>query len=217
MRRIAAKKISKEPVVRILVLFLLGALGGILFGVGMLWLEQTGTLVNEEYLKALLEEEVNRGDLFFYTVWEHLKELVFFFLMALTWLNLPYSTLHLLKQGFYFGFLAEAFLHAYQLQGSVLLMAYYVPQCLVQIPLWIYCYQLAFRIREERRKRQNYLEKEQDVLMNESPSLHKINMLHLNGKSVMLIIAVCLICAALEVWAGTWIIKRAVGWIFGSV
>lgn len=217
MRRITGKKGQKEPVALILVLFLFGMLAGILFAGLVKVLEGKEMLVNEEYLKCLLTEEIDGADLFFYTVWEHVKELLLFFLLVMTWLNLPYAIFHLLRQGFFLGFLVSVFLKAYQMRGLILACAYYVPQCLLQIPLWLFCYQISWRVWEERKNRRSVLGtelgKEEEMQQNEKISLHKLNMLHLDGKSAMLILGICLAASALEVWPGTWILKKVVEWI----
>ncbi|MBQ9120026.1 MAG: stage II sporulation protein M [Lachnospiraceae bacterium] len=213
MRRMTGKHVQKEPVVKILVLFLCGAVLGILFAhLVRIWSGEKH-LVNEAYLECLLTEQIAVPDLYFYTVWEHLKELILFFLLQMTWLSFPCAIFYLLRQGFLFGFLFAVLFQAYRLKGGILTLAYYLPQCLIQIPLWMFCYYMAWQIWLERKKNRESEVTDYTKLESSKLSLHKINMLHLDGKSVILLLGMCLIAGALEVLPGNWLLRRVVDWL----
>lgn len=156
--------------------------------------------VDEDYLKQIAAAKPGM-DLFLYTVWKQLKGIIIFFLLALTWLNLPYMIWILLRQGFLFGFLFTSMLAKYQWSGLFLVFSYYFPQLFIEVPLWLFCFWIGWQAWQEGRNEKN----EKEI------SLHKFNMLHLDGKRVMLIMAGCFIMSAAETWIGTWLLQKAVG------
>ena len=192
---------EKELATAVTVLFLLGVL------LGFLCLKLIGVIaggekiqVDEAYLKQIAGV-VPGFDLYLYTVWIKLKNMFLYFLLALTWLNLPYTAFLLLRQGFLMGYLLSCLLPQYHLKGLWVVFAYYFPQFLVAVPLWGFCFTLAWHVWKE----QSTLEYNADRVL----SLHKFKLLNLSGKRFLWVMAGCFAESALEVWIGTWFLKKA--------
>lgn len=197
---------EKELVTVIAVLFLLG----IFFGFLCLKLVTAvagseKTWVDGAYLKQIAGAKPS-FDLYLYTVWEKLKHIFLYFLVALTWLNLPYTAFLLLRQGFLLGYLLTSILPQYSLKGAWLVFSYYFPQALVAVPLWFFCFYLAWNVWKER----STLAYDADNVL----SLHKLTLLHLSGKRIVALMAACFAESAAEVFVGTWFLQRAVGTLF---
>lgn len=200
MRKRIVKFKEKEPVIGIAVLFLLGSLAGFLFIRLMEFTSgDTYLQVDEGYLRQIAAVKPGM-DLYLYTVWKQLEGIAIFFLLSLTWLNLPYITWILLRQGFLFGFLLTSMLKKYQMGGLFLVFSYYFPQAAIKVPLWVCCFLLGWQAWKEGKSSQE----------EGKTDLHKINMLHLNGKRVMIIMACCFAQSAAETWLGTWLLQKAV-------
>lgn len=194
---------EKELATAVAVLFLLGIL------LGFICLKLMSAAAGGERLRAdesYLKQIVGAApsfDLYLYTVWKKIKALVLYFLLALTWLNLPYTGFLVLRQGFLLGYLLTSILPYYHAKGLWLVFSYYFPQALIAVPLWIFCFSLAWRVWKER----NSVPYDADNII----SLHKIKLLHLSGKRALLLMTACFAESALEVWVGTWLLQRAVG------
>ena len=77
----------------------------------------------------------------------------------------------------------------------------------------MFCYYMAWQIWLERKKNRESEVTDYTKLESSKLSLHKINMLHLDGKSVILLLGMCLIAGALEVLPGNWLLRRVVDWL----
>lgn len=192
---------EKELATAVTVLFLLGVLLGFLC-LKLITVIAGGekVQVDEEYLKRIAAV-VPGFDLYLYTVWTKLKNMFLYFLLALTWLNLPYTAFLLLRQGFLLGYLLTCLLPQYQIKGLWIVFSYYFPQFLVAVPLWSFCFMIAWHAWKE----QNSLEYDADRVL----SLHKFKLLHLSGKRFLWIMAACFAESALEVWIGTFFLQKA--------
>lgn len=197
---------EKELATVVTVLFLFGVL------LGFLCLKLIAavagnekTWVDETYLKQIAGVAPS-FDLYLYTVWEKLKHIFIYFLVSLTWLNLPYTAFLVLRQGFLLGYLLTSILPYYNLKGAWLVFSYYFPQALIAVPIWGFCFFLAWNAWKER----NTLEYDADNVL----GLHKIKLLHLSGKRITALMAACFAESAAEVWIGTWFLQRAIGTLF---
>lgn len=197
---------EKELATLVAVLFLFGIL------LGFLCLKLIAAVAGEErfqadegYLKQIAGA-VPSFDLYLYTVWKKIKSVALYFLIALTWLNLPYTGFLVLRQGFLLGYLLTSILPYYHAKGIWLVFSYYFPQVLIAAPLWIFCFYLAWNVWKERNK----AEYDADNII----SLHKIKLLQLSGKRTLMIMTACFAESAVEVWIGTWLLQRAIGGIF---
>lgn len=200
MKRRSIKFREREPVIGIAVLFLLGILAGFLF-VRLLQstLGEDAAGIDEGYLRQIASTKPGL-DLFMYTIWKELKGIAVFFLLALTWLALPYMAGILLRQGFLLGFLATSMLGKYQWKGLLLVLSYYFPQLIIEIPLWLYCFGIGWLAWQEGKT----------AKAADSSGLHRMSLLHLDGKKIMLVMAGCFLQSAAETWAGTWLLQKAV-------
>lgn len=197
---------EKELATGVTVLFLFGIL------LGFLCLKLIAavagnekTQVDETYLKQIVGVAPS-FDLYLYTVWEKLKHIFLYFLLALTWLNLPYTAFLVLRQGFLLGYLLTSILPHYSIKGAWLVFSYYFPQALLAVPIWGFCFYLAWHAWKER----NTLEYDADNIL----GLHKLKLLHLSGKRITALMAACFAESAAEVWIGTWFLQKAVEAIF---
>jgi|GEM_PF-4539531 len=193
---------EKELATAVTVLFLFGIL------LGFLCLKLINAVsgsekmqVDETYLKKIAQV-VPGFDLYLYTVGKKIKNVFLYFILSLTWLNLPYTAFLLLRQGFLLGYLLTSFFPDYQLRGIWVVFSYYFPQFLVAIPLWGFCFSMAWHAWKER----HTLTYDADNVLN----LQKLKLLQLSGKRVVWIMAACFAQSALEVWIGTWFLKKAV-------
>ncbi len=197
---------EKELATAVTVLFLFGIL------LGFLCLKLINAVlgsekiqVDEAYLKRIAQ--VTPGfDLYLYTVGKKIKNVFLYFILSLTWLNLPYTAFLLLRQGFLLGYLLTSFFPDYQLKGIWVVFSYYFPQFLVAIPLWGFCFSIAWNAWKER----HTLTYDVDNVLN----LQKLKLLQLSGKRVVWIMVACFAQSALEVWIGTWFLKKAVEALF---
>lgn len=160
---------EKELIAGVSVLFLFGCLAGFLLQKAMSLLAKGMEFqVDEKYLAQLLAQKPD-FDLYLYTAWQKLKGLFLFFLLSLTWLNLPYMVWLTFKQGFLLGYLMTCILPVYRLGGLLLLGGYYFPQVLFRIPLWLCCFSVGWRI--YRQNRESKIDPDAEI------GLHKINQI----------------------------------------
>ncbi len=197
---------EKELATYVAVLFLFGMfLGFLCLKLAAAVAGDEKSWVDETYIKQIALATPS-FDLYLYTVWEKLKHLFLYFLFALTWLNLPYTAFLVLRQGFLLGYLLTSVLPHYSIKGAWLVFSYYFPQALVAVPIWSFCFFLAWHAWRER----NTLEYDADNIL----GLHKLKLLHLSGKRVVALMAACFAESALEVWIGTWFLQKAAGVLF---
>ncbi|MDE7300473.1 MAG: hypothetical protein K2N94_16890, partial [Lachnospiraceae bacterium] len=78
----------------------------------------------------------------------------------------------------------------------------YFPQVLFRVPLWACCFLIGWQI--YRHHKENKTDPDANI------SLHKINLLHLDGKRVMLLMVLCFAESAAETWIGTILLQRAI-------
>lgn len=202
MKKQHALRMDRELAAGISVLFLFGVLAGfLLLKVMSLLVKGTELQVDENYLARLLAQKPD-FDLYLYTVWQKLKGVLLFLLLALTWLDLPYMGWLAFKQGFLLGYLLTSILPRYQIRGLLLIAGYYFPQVLFRIPLWLCCFSIGWRIYGHHKDTKT----DPDANIN----LHKINLLHLDGKRVMLLMILCFAESAAETWFGTILLQKAI-------
>ena len=211
MKKYGKIRMEKELVIRISVLFLFGfAIGGILFRGMNLWELDTPAEEKEAYLKALLTQELSL-DLFFYVTWEKLKGILIFLCIMMTWLNLPFLYLTVFRQGLLLGYLFICFVCLYHAKGLLLVLGYYFPQALFDIPLWLYCFSIAWKLH----KSDDSISEPVNDAQIRSISLHNKIRLHLDGKRVMLIMVLCIAAGTVEATIGTLFLQKILEWILG--
>ena len=188
-------RVKKDPVIFVLVLFLFGIICGVLME--KLLLPKTNIRDTDNIIQYLQQVNYQRDTFVqksFYICSERIRELILFFLFLSTWFGIPYAFLFLIKKGFVFGILLCRLADVFGKKGILLLASFYFPGCLCTIPILVFCYSIVYRML---RHRKEYKEE----------SLHKKNMLQLSGKTVILIVAGCILSSLLDCTVGVKLIR----------
>jgi stage II sporulation protein M len=92
---------------------------------------------NGQFKLNLTSVQINGGDLLVYVIVEKLKAFVLLWVLSTTILGIPYIYIFCVYKGFTMGFLFCLVMQAYGVQAFLAFGAYYFPQCLIYIPVFL--------------------------------------------------------------------------------
>lgn len=130
-----------------LILFFFGLFFGVLFAnVFRTSYVQDLSALDLSYYKILKNIKLDYIELLKYTITNHLKSFMIFWILCITILGIPFIIGSVVAKGFEVGFLISAVTLQYGLKGILLFFAYLVPQIFLYVPVMIICLQKGFEL-----------------------------------------------------------------------